>query len=178
MNVLLIFLGATAVALVVAVALRRPLRRALPLALRAGLATMFLVTGVTHFVVLRTDLVAMVPPALPSPELLVSVTGVLEVLGAVGLLHRRTAAWAAAGLAILLVVMFPANVYAAMQGLMLGGEPATQLVPRAAMQLLYLAAALIVARTHRREALRPQALRRQTTAQEPAPSSADARASR
>jgi uncharacterized membrane protein len=41
-------------------------------ALRGGLAAMFAMTGTTHFVVLREDLVAMVPPALPSPELLVT----------------------------------------------------------------------------------------------------------
>jgi uncharacterized membrane protein len=95
----------------------------------------------------------MVPPALPYPALLVTVTGVLELLGAAGLLHRRTANRAAAGLAILLVAMFPANVYAAMSGLTLGGEPPTALLPRAAMQLLYLAAALVVARTQRHHAV-------------------------
>lgn len=165
MTVSLIFLGATAVTFVVtAVALHRPWRRAGVLALRYGLATLFLVTGATHFVVLREDLIAMVPPALPAPDLLVTVTGVLELLGALGLLVRGTAAWAAGGLALLLVGMFPANVYAASAGLSLGGDPATALLPRAAMQLAYLAAALTVTVAMRRTAVRPGARARASAA--------------
>jgi uncharacterized membrane protein len=86
----------------------------------------------------------MVPPALPHPELLVTVTGVLELLGAAGLLHRRTAPWAAGGLALLMVAMFPANVYAALSGLMVNGAPATALLPRTLMQLVFIAAAIAV----------------------------------
>lgn len=147
MSILVIFLGVTAATLGAArLVLRRSLHEAAPAALRCGLAAMFLVTGTSHFVGLREDLVAMVPPALPQPGLLVTVTGVLELAGAVGVLLRRTSAWAAAGLAVLLVVMFPANVYAATAGLTLGGEPATAVLPRALMQLLYLAAAVAVIR--------------------------------
>ncbi len=61
-------------------------------ALRFGLAAMFVVTGTAHFVGMREELTAMVPPSLPNPGLLVAVTGVLELLGAVGLLWRRTTA--------------------------------------------------------------------------------------
>jgi uncharacterized membrane protein len=115
-----------------------------PVALRGGLAAMFLLTGVSHFVGMRQDLINMVPPALPAPGLLVTVTGVLELAGAAGLLWRRTAPWAAGGLSALLIAMFPANVYAAVEGLTLGGAPATALVPRTLMQLLFLAATLTV----------------------------------
>ncbi|MFF0991414.1 DoxX family protein [Kocuria nitroreducens] len=154
MSVLLVFLAATLATLGVAALLgRRRLRAALPLALRGGLSVMFLVTGVSHFVGLREDLVAMVPPVLPDPELLVTVTGVLELAGAVGLLLPRTAAWAAGGLALLMVAMFPANVYAATAGLTLSGEPATALLPRAAMQVLYVASAITVVITHWRRAV-------------------------
>ena len=112
--------------------------------LRGGLAAMFVLTGVAHFNDMRGDLIAMVPPALPYPELLVTVTGVLELLGAAGLLHRRTAPWAAGGLALLMVAMFPANVYAALSGLMVNGAPATALLPRTLMQLVFIAAAIAV----------------------------------
>jgi uncharacterized membrane protein len=115
-----------------------------PVALRGGLAAMFVVTGVSHFVGMREDLIAMVPPALPAAGLLVTLTGVLELAGAVGLLVPRTVAWAAGGLAALLVVMFPANVYAAVEGLTLGGAPAMALVPRTLLQVLFLAATLAV----------------------------------
>jgi uncharacterized membrane protein len=117
-------------------------------ALRGGLAAMFILTGVSHFAGMRDDLVAMVPPALPNPGLLVTLTGLLELAGAAGLLHRRTAPWAAGGLALLLVAMFPANVYAAVEGLTLNGSPAMDLLPRSALQLVFLAAALAVLRPY------------------------------
>ena len=68
-------------------------------ALRVGLAVMFALTAVAHFAgPRRADLIAMVPPRLPRPDLLVTVTGVLELVGAVGLLVPATARVAAAGL--------------------------------------------------------------------------------
>ncbi|MBO4206915.1 DoxX family protein [Micromonospora echinofusca] len=110
-------------------------------ALRVGLATMFALTATAHFTAgRRADLIAMVPPRLPRPGLLVTVTGVLELVGAVGLLLPATARWAAAGLALLMLAMFPANVSAARRGLTLAGRPVTPLGPRTALQLLFLAA--------------------------------------
>jgi uncharacterized membrane protein len=129
-----------------------------PIALSGGLAAMFVLTGMSHFVGMREDLISMVPPALPHPGLLVSLTGVLELAGAVGLLWRRTAPWAAGGLVALLVVMFPANVYAALAGLTLGGAPAMALIPRALLQLVFLAATSTVLAWHvrRRRAADPR----------------------
>jgi uncharacterized membrane protein len=80
---------------------------------RFALSTMFAFTAVSHFAPMRKDLIAMVPPALPHPALLVSVTGFLELAGAVGLLIEAARPWAAWGLIGLLVVMFPASVSAA-----------------------------------------------------------------
>ncbi|MBQ1052408.1 DoxX family protein [Micromonospora sp. C51] len=115
-------------------------------ALRVGLALMFVMTGMVHFVgPRRRDLIAMVPPRLPRPELLVTVTGVLELAGAVGLLVPATARWAAAGLALLLLAMFPANVSAARRRLTLAGRPVTPLGVRTALQLVFLAATVAVA---------------------------------
>jgi len=122
-----------------------------PVAVRGGLAAMFILTGVSHFVGMREDLINMVPPALPEPALLVTITGILELAGAAGLLSRRTAPWAAAGLSALLIGMFPANVYAAVEGLTLGGAPAMALIPRTLMQVLFLAATLSVVGHHLRE---------------------------
>jgi uncharacterized membrane protein len=114
-------------------------------ALRVGLALMFLLTGLAHFGLgRRADLIAMVPPRLPRPDLLVTVTGVLELAGALGLLLPATYRLAAAGLALLLLAMFPANVYAARHGGTLAGKPVTPLPRRTAEQILYLAAALAV----------------------------------
>ena len=84
-----------------------------PNAIAIGLAAMFVVTGVAHFVnPLRRDMIAIVPPRLPSPGLLVTVTGVLELVGAAGLLYPPTRVAAAVCLFVLMLAMFPANVYA------------------------------------------------------------------
>jgi uncharacterized membrane protein len=112
-------------------------------ALRVGLAMMFLLTGLAHFGLgRRADLVAMVPPSLPRPELLVTLTGVLELAGAAGLLLPATYRLAAAGLALLMLVMFPANVHAARHP---GGKPATPLPLRTALQVVFVAAAVVSA---------------------------------
>lgn len=136
---LIVLLSATVILLAAGAAGVRRLRP-WSVAVRGGLAAMFLVTGVSHFVGMRAELIDMVPPVLPEPSVLVSVTGVLELAGAVGLLLRRTATWAAAGLTTLLVLMFPANIYAATQGLMVNGAPAMDLVPRSLLQLVFLSA--------------------------------------
>jgi uncharacterized membrane protein len=113
-------------------------------ALRGGLAAMFLFTGISHFGAfgVRDELVAMVPPALPAPELLVTVTGILELAGALGLLLPATWPWAAAGLSALLVGMFPANIYKALEDPTL--RASQQLGPRTALQVIFLGATLAV----------------------------------
>jgi len=116
-----------------------------PEAVAVGLAAMFVMTGVAHFVpAVRRDMIAIVPPQLPKPALLVTITGVLELLGAVGLLHPPTRVAAAACLFVLMLVMFPANVYAS-------GMPnppksmTSRLDVRTAEEIVYLAAAVFVA---------------------------------
>lgn len=115
------------------------------MSVRAGLAGMLLLTGSAHWGSRRADLVAMVPDRLPRPGLLVSITGALELAGAAGLLVNWTAPYAAVGLALLFVGLFPANVSAARRGLTLNGQPVTQLPQRTAMQALFVAAAVAAA---------------------------------
>lgn len=105
---------------------------------RVGLAVMFLFTAVAHFGSLRADLVAMVPPWVPDPEFAVSFTGVCEILGAVGLLVPRTRRLAAIALIVFLVAVLPANIHAARADLTLSGDPVTPLVPRLALQLVFI----------------------------------------
>ncbi|WP_312108431.1 DoxX family protein [Brevibacillus reuszeri] len=113
-----------------------------PVALRGGLAAMFFLTGTVHFVYLRTELIGMVPPALPYPGLIVTSTGVLEWAGAIGLLWRPTVLWASGGLSLLLIVMFPANLYIAINGLSTSPEDA--LIPRTLMQILFLSVSVAI----------------------------------
>jgi uncharacterized membrane protein len=114
-------------------------------AVAVGLAAMFVLTGVAHFVPpLRAALVAIVPPQLPAPGLLVTLTGVLEFLGAAGLLVPATRVAAAVCLLLLMLAMFPANIYAAR----MPNPPksmTTQLPLRTAEEIVYLAAAVVVA---------------------------------
>lgn len=114
-------------------------------ALRYALAAMFLLTASAHWGDKRADLVRMVPPLFPNPELLVTLTGLAEIAGAIGLLFERTSRYAALGLSILLVAMFPANVYAAQQQLSIGGRPVTELPVRTVMQIVFIAATVAVA---------------------------------
>ena len=48
-------------------------------ATRVGLAVMFCFTAAAHFNSMRADLVRMVPPAIPNPELMVTFTGICEI---------------------------------------------------------------------------------------------------
>ncbi|WP_078311659.1 MULTISPECIES: hypothetical protein [unclassified Mycobacterium] len=113
-----------------------------PAAVVVGLAAMFTLTGVAHFVPkMRQAMIAIVPPWIPAAGLLVALTGVLELLGAIGVLVPSTRVVAAGCLGVLLVVMFPANVYAATQR---SNPLSTPLGWRTAEQLLFLAASAIV----------------------------------
>jgi uncharacterized membrane protein len=106
-------------------------------AARVGLAVMFLFTATSHFSSLKHDLAAMIPPPLTGALWMIYLTGVLESLGAIGLLLprlRRPAAW---GLLALLIALFPANVYAAWKGLTLGGAAVTPLWLRAPLQVFW-----------------------------------------
>lgn len=123
-----------------------------PVALRGGLAAMFVLTGLAHFVGKRAELISMVPPFLPAPELLVTVTGVLELGGAAGLLWSRTAPWAAGGLSALLVALFPANVYKALADPTIAFDD--QLGPRTALQVIFLASTMAVVGHHLHEGRR------------------------
>jgi uncharacterized membrane protein len=114
-------------------------------AIAVGLAAMFIMTGFAHFApAMRRDLIAIVPPRLPAPGYLVTATGLLELLGAVGLLVPATRLAAAVCLFVLMLAMFPANVYASR----MPNPPksmTTRLPVRTAMEVVFLAAAVAVA---------------------------------
>ena len=107
-------------------------------ATRVGLAAMLCFTGAAHFNSMRADLVRMVPPSVPKAELMVTFTGVCEVLGAIGLLIPRTRRIAALALIVFLIAVLPANIHAARAGLTIGGAAVTPLLPRVALQLLFI----------------------------------------
>jgi uncharacterized membrane protein len=106
---------------------------------RLGLAVMLCFTAAAHFNSMRADMIAMVPPSVPNPGLMVTFTGVCEILGAVGLLVPPTRRIAAAALIVFMLAVLPANIHAARTGVTLRGAPATPIVPRVALQGLFIA---------------------------------------
>lgn len=76
---------------------------------RTVLAVLMIAVGVAHFAA-PAGFVRIVPSWLPSPLLLVYVSGAAEILGGAGLLVPRARRAAALGLVALYVAVFPANV--------------------------------------------------------------------
>jgi uncharacterized membrane protein len=115
-----------------------------PQAVAVGLAAMFAMTAVAHFVpTMRRDMIAIVPPGLPAAGLLVTITGVLELLGAAGLLYPPTRVASAGCLFVLMLAMFPANIYAAR----MPNPPksmTSRLDVRTVLEIVYLGAAVVV----------------------------------
>src|ERR1700735_740008 len=81
-------------------------------------AGIFIASGLLHFFY-PPSYVRIIPPFLPLA--LVRVSGGAEILGGVGLLVRALRRWAAYGLALLLVAVFPANTYMAVAHVPLRG---------------------------------------------------------
>ena len=79
----------------------------------AGLVFVFLwffVGGIAHFAFIEAEM-RIVPPYVPWPRAVVLITGVFELLGAVGILLRSTRVAAGIGLFLLTIAVTPANVY-------------------------------------------------------------------
>jgi uncharacterized membrane protein len=94
-----------------------------------------LVSGAGHFV--RTTLFAtIIPPFFPHPSMLVLLSGAMELAGAVGLLLPAFTRAASFCLALLMIAIFPANVYAANQSV--GGMHMPSVPVRTALQVIYI----------------------------------------
>lgn len=79
----------------------------------AGLAVVFLwffIGGIAHFALTDTE-ARIVPPYIPWPVAAVLVSGVFELLGAVGILVARTRRAAGIGLFLLTLAVTPAHIY-------------------------------------------------------------------
>ena len=77
------------------------------------LAAIFTLGGINHFVM--TDLyLRIMPPYLPAHLLLVYLSGFLEIGFGIALLMPKFSRRAAWGIILLLIAVFPANVYMAM----------------------------------------------------------------
>lgn len=82
----------------------------------------FLVAGVMHLV-RPAPYVSIVPGALRVPAMLVTVSGVAEIAGGLGVLLPAVRRAAGIGLILLLIAVFPANINMLVQGIA-GARPA------------------------------------------------------
>jgi uncharacterized membrane protein len=85
----------------------------IPKSRRLGLVFVFLwffIGGIAHFAATSTEM-RIVPPYIPWPRVVVLVSGVFELMGAVGLLYRPTRRAAGIGLFLLTIAVTPAHIF-------------------------------------------------------------------
>lgn len=90
---------------------------------RVGLTLFFLFTAIGHFV--TTEAMAeMIPPSIPYRIELIYLTGMLELLGAIGVWIPGLARITGLLLIIMLIGLLPANIYSALNRVEYGGHGA------------------------------------------------------
>ena len=103
-----------------------------------SLALLFVGAGINHF--LNADLyLKIMPPMLPWPKELIYISGVFEVIGGTGILipkFRRLFGW---GLIALLIAVFPANIYMAIEADQFPNFPMWAILLRVPFQFVFIA---------------------------------------
>lgn len=98
----------------------------------------FFLGSMGHFFFTKAE-VGIVPHYIPAPYLVVYVTGVFELLGAIGILLKEWRQKAGLGLFLLTVAVTPANVYMAQHAYLYPRIPPTLLDFRLVFQVFLLA---------------------------------------
>ncbi|UHG90689.1 DoxX family protein [Spirosoma oryzicola] len=75
-------------------------------------AFVYIAAGINHFISPKMYL-SIMPPYIPAHNLMVVLSGIAEVILGVGLLFPATRSLSAWGLILLLIAVFPANLYMA-----------------------------------------------------------------
>jgi uncharacterized membrane protein len=105
---------------------------------RTIMGVLYIVSGVLHFVAMRLYERA-VPGYLPAHHTLVVISGIAELAGGLGILYtptRRAASW---GIILLLISVFPANLWMAQQPALFPGIPVWTFWVRLPLQLALIA---------------------------------------
>lgn len=93
----------------------------------------YIFAGIMHFIRPRMYL-RIIPPYLPYPKLLNALSGAFEILFGLGLLFETTRSISAFGIILLLLAVFPANLYMYQSGAK--GIPKWALLLRLPLQFL------------------------------------------
>jgi len=118
------------------------------LILKYLLALGFVLAGINHFI--NADFyLKMMPPVLPAHLFLVYLSGVCEIALGILLLIPRLTRLAAWGLIALLVAVFPANLYMAMNAEMFAEFSQTALYLRLPVQIVLIAWAFWFTRSNK-----------------------------
>ena len=112
------------------------------------LAILFIAAGALHFII--TDFyVRIVPPVFPAPLFLVCLSGACEIVFGVLLLVPRFTRIAAWCLITLLIAVFPANIYMAMNPQLFSEFSQTGLLVRLPLQIVLMIWAFLYTKSHR-----------------------------
>ncbi len=106
--------------------------------LRYSLSIFMMLAGLMHFVNPAFYL-QMMPPWIPAHELMVALSGIAEILLGLALLWQRWVYRACWGIVLLLIAVYPANIYMASHSELFPNVPAWALVARLPFQFLFLA---------------------------------------
>ena len=109
-------------------------------ALKVIVTLPLVISGSVHLV-MPAVLAPMIPPVFPARTLLVVLSGLLELAGAAGLRLRRTQRSASLAIALLMVAVFPANIYVA--GQTVHGLRMPSVAVRLLMQIVYIVLVLM-----------------------------------
>lgn len=94
-----------------------------PTRAKVGLSLFFLFTAIGHFI--RTEeMAAMLPASAPYRVELIYITGILELLGAIGVWIPRLSKLTGFLLILMLIGILPANIYSAVNRVDFGGHGA------------------------------------------------------
>ena len=112
---------------------------------RVLLGLVFVGSGVLHFAN-APFYVAMMPPYIPFPELMVQLSGVAELVLGVAVIAPKTSRWGAMGLIALLIAVFPANLNMALHSEQFPDFSPTMLYVRLPFQAVFIAWSWVYAR--------------------------------
>ncbi len=83
---------------------------------RLSMGIMLIFTGIAHFTFTK-GMAAMLPDIVPQKQTVIYITGLLEILGAIGLLLKPTMKFSGIMLVIFLIASLPSNIYAALNNI-------------------------------------------------------------